>query len=133
MAGRCAGSAWNSLSSWAPACLAYSSPRLASVFKRESWDRRLSQSPELGGRNSAVRILGLRCCGQYALVAERLIDLAAHPQSMKQYRQVPRHRSFLRILASAFGQPQTPALQITVGSKGTKNVVRALHHQRSQV
>jgi hypothetical protein len=33
---------------------------LASVFRIEGWARRFSQSPELGGRNSAIRILILR-------------------------------------------------------------------------
>jgi hypothetical protein len=96
--------------------------------------QRLSQSPELGGRNSAIRILDLCRCGQHALIAERFVALIAHLQSMKQDGQLPRHchhRSFLRILASALGQSQTPASQITVGSEETKNVVRALHHHCS--
>jgi hypothetical protein len=36
---------------------------------------------------------------------------------------------FFAILAAALGQPQTPAPQTAVGSKGPKNVVRTLHHQ----
>src|SRR6266852_9894031 len=90
-------------------------------------------------RNSAVVTRqfgswGLSDCGQYALVAQRLVHVTAHPQSLKQYGQLPRHRhhgSLLGILATALGQPQPPASQITVGSKGAKNVVRTLHHHRS--
>ncbi len=75
---------------------------LASLFKEEGWVRRLSQSPKLGGRNSAVRILGLRCCAQHTLVAKRFVGLAVDPQAMQQDGQLPsHHRSFLPILASA--------------------------------
>ena len=103
---------------------------LASIFR---W--RFGPGDCRSHRNSAlgfvfpVYLTYLRCCRQQRLtaVAERLVDLAAHPQSMQQDGQLPRHRhyrSFLRILASALGQPQTPAPQITVGSKRPQNVLR---------
>jgi hypothetical protein len=42
-------------------------------------------------------------------VAERLIDLATHPKSMQQDRQLPRYRyrgSLLRVLSPMLAQPQ---------------------------
>src|SRR5690348_4693579 len=42
-------------------------------------------------------------------VAQRLIDLATHPKSMQQNRQLPRHRyrgSLLRVLSTTLAQPQ---------------------------
>ena len=43
-------------------------------------------------------------------VAQRLIDLATHPKSMQQNRQLPRYRyrgSLLRVLSPTLAQPQT--------------------------
>ena len=43
-------------------------------------------------------------------VAQRLIDLATHPKSMQQNRQLPRYRyrcSLLRVLSPALAQPQS--------------------------
>jgi uncharacterized repeat protein (TIGR01451 family) len=70
------------------------------------------------------------------VVPQWFIDLAVHPQLVKQHGQLSRHRhdrSFLGILYSALGQPQPPSPQIAVFSKRPQNVVRPLHHQGSQV
>ena len=55
---------------------------------------------------------------------------------MKQNRQATRYRhkrALLRILSSTLHQFQTPAPEITVFAKWTENIVRSLHHQRSQI
>ena len=70
------------------------------------------------------------------VVPQWFIDFSADPQLVKQHGQLPRYRndrSFLGILSSALGELQSPAPQITVLSKGSENVVRALHQQRSEV
>src|SRR5260370_9043644 len=70
----------------------------------------------------------------FVVVSQGLVDLSAHPQLAKQYGQLPSHGndgSFLGILSSSLGKPQSPASQITVLSKRPENVVRALHQHRS--
>src|SRR5271166_5037259 len=53
----------------------------------ESWARRLTQSPELGfGLLLFLSKKGLALCGRRhrSLVAQRFVNLSAHPQTMQQ-------------------------------------------------
>ena len=80
----------------------------------------------------------LTLCRHLYLVAisQWFVHLSAHPQLMKQYCQLPGHRNdgaFLGIFSSSLGKSQSSSPQITVFSKGSQNVVCALHHHRSQV
>ncbi len=71
------------------------------------------------------------CCYSAALV-----DLARRPQSMQQYRQLPRYRdncSFLRILPSAASDSRTPSLQVRVRPLPAQNTVCPLDEKRAQV
>src|SRR5260370_31031908 len=55
---------------------------------------------------------------------------------MEQYCQLSSHgnyRSFLGIFSSSLCKLQSPSPQITVFSKRSKNVMRSLHHHRSQI
>src|ERR1700676_298657 len=55
---------------------------------------------------------------------------------MEQHRQLSSHgnyRSFLGIFSSSLRKLQSPSAQITVFSKRPQNVMRALHHHRSQI
>src|SRR5258708_38511550 len=88
--------------------------------------------------NSAVALgsfdppLG-HCVFHFVVVPQWFIYFSAHPQLMEQNSQLSSHGndgSFLGILSSALGKPQSPSPQITVLSKRTENIVRALHHQR---
>src|SRR5271156_1093409 len=69
-------------------------------------------------------------------IAQWFVYLAAHPQPMEQYRQLARHgnhRSFLGVFSSSLSQLPAPSPQITVFSKWPQNVMRPLHHHRSQI
>jgi hypothetical protein len=100
------------------------------------------EGPGLGRShlNSAVRQSGIVLL-RYGIdrswvVAQRFIDLTVDPQFVKQHRQLSSHRndrSFLSILSSALGQPQSPSPQITIFPERPQNVVRPLHHQGAQV
>ena len=73
--------------------------------------------------------------GDRARVSQRVIGFPAHPQLVQQHRQLTGHRrnrSLLGVLASSFGQLQTPAAQITVAPERTENVVGSLDQQGSQ-
>jgi hypothetical protein len=55
---------------------------------------------------------------------------------MEQYCQLSSHgnyRSFLGIFSSSLCKLQSPSPQITVFSKRPQNVMRSLHHHRSQI
>src|SRR5258705_320896 len=55
---------------------------------------------------------------------------------MEQYCQLSSHgnyRSFLGIFSSSLCKLQSPSPQITVFSKRSQNVMRSLHHHRSQI
>src|SRR5437879_4408635 len=55
---------------------------------------------------------------------------------MEQYRQLSshgNHRSLLGIFSSSLRKLPSPSPQITVFSKRPQNVVRSLHHHRSQI
>src|ERR1019366_9116190 len=76
------------------------------------------------------------CARNAGVVAQGFIDLTAHPQLVEQDGQLPSHgddRSFLGIASSSLGEFQSPSAQIAVLSKRSQNVVRALHHQGSEV
>src|ERR1700682_5444555 len=80
--------------------------------------------------NSAVELGSfdptLRHCGyHFVVVPQWFINFSADPQLVEQYSQLSGHGndgSFLGILSSALGQPQSPSPQITVLSKGTENI-----------
>ena len=60
-----------------------------------------------------------RQCGSAAVV-QRCVRFPAHPQVMQQHRQLScggDDRSLLPALPAAFGQPQSPASQITVDAE----------------
>jgi hypothetical protein len=93
----------------------------------------LNSAVELGcsGRNCLYR-----CVYRLVAIAQWFVHLSAHPQPMEQYRQLSRHRNhrwFLGIFPSALRQLQPPSPQITIFSKRSQNVVRALHQHRSQI
>src|SRR5229473_4392728 len=55
---------------------------------------------------------------------------------MEQYCQLSshgNHRSFLGIFSSSLRKLPSPSPQITVFSKRSQNVMRSLHHHRSQI
>src|SRR5215469_2903296 len=65
-------------------------------------------------------------------VAQRLIDLATHPKSMQQDRQLPRYRyrsSLLGVLSPTLAQPQPVTSQVAVGSKRSQDILRTPHQQ----
>jgi hypothetical protein len=63
-------------------------------------------------------------------VVEGVVDFAGDPQAMKEDGQLAGHRrSPLGILASTFGEFESPAAQITIGSKGPENVLGAADEQ----
>src|SRR5579863_8297493 len=91
-------------------------------------------------RNSALwlllflpkKILTL-CCrrhGYLVAVVQRLIHFSTHPQPMQQHGELSRrrnHGSLFPVLAATLRQFQTPAPQVAVRSKRTKNMVCTLH------
>src|ERR1700730_18593387 len=55
---------------------------------------------------------------------------------MQQHRELScggDDRSLLPALPAAFGQPQSPASQVTVDAERSPDVLRSLHQQRSQI
>ncbi len=95
------------------ACLAFSvQPVLLSVWRpvvlllqRETWARRLRQSPELGfgfssfpSWNGFVFLRG-RCYCRSAAVVQRFVHISAHPQVMQQHGQLSRGRHDGSLLA----------------------------------
>src|SRR6202047_5384108 len=73
---------------------------------------------------------------RFLAIAQWFVHLSAHPQPVEQYRQLSSHSnycSFLGIFSSSLCKLQSPSPQITVFSKRSKNVVRTLHHHRSQI
>src|SRR6266404_391807 len=111
---------------------------LSSHLFGESWAPGLSRSH----LDSAVELscsdrnsLGHRA-HRFLAIAQWFVHLSAHPQPMYQYRQLSshgNHRSFLGIFPSSFRELQSPSPQITVFSKRPQNVMRSLHHHRSQI
>ena len=78
---------------------------------------------------------GCRHCRSAAIV-QRFVRFSAHPQVMQQHRQLScggDDRSLLPALPAAFGQPQSPASQVTVDAEWSQDVLRSLHQQRSQI
>src|SRR5882757_1297956 len=137
------------------ACWAFSlQPVLPSVcrpmvllFSSRTWARRLTQSPELGfgfvfSLTGTILIFvlsfvlrGCRHC-RFAAVVQRFVRFSAHPQMMQQHRQLScggDNGSLLPALSAAFGQPQSPAPQITVDPEWSQDVLRSLHQQRAQI
>jgi hypothetical protein len=69
-------------------------------------------------------------------MVEGFVDLPSDPQAMKEDSQLAghrHHRSLLGVLASAFGELETPAAQVTIGSEGPENVLGAADEQATQV
>jgi hypothetical protein len=103
-----------------------------------SWAPGLSRSHldsavELGcpDRNS----LG-HCPHRFRAIAQWFVHLSAYPQPMEQYRQLSSHghyRSLVGIFSSSLRKLPSPSPQITVFSKRPQNVMRSLHHHRSQI
>jgi transposase len=74
------------------------------------------------------------CAHVLLAVAQRFVNLSAHPQPMQQHRQLARHRNhcpFLGVFSSSRGELLSPPPQITTFPKRSQNVVRPLHQQRS--
>jgi hypothetical protein len=106
------------------------------------WARRLTQSPELG-----VWLLTFLSQGYFGFYAAIAIGLAAggcvvvrtplrSPTDDAAARQFARRRNdrpFLSVPASALGQLQAPAPEITVDPERSQNVMRTLHQQRAQI
>jgi len=70
------------------------------------------------------------------MIPERFVHLSAHPQLVQQHGQLPGHRhhsTLLGIAASPLGQLQSPPPQVAIFPKRAQDIVRALHHHRSQV
>src|ERR1700719_329839 len=93
----------------------------------------LDSAVELGcpDRNSLCH-----CAHGFLAIAQWFVHLSAHPQPMQQYCQLPSHGhygSLLGILSSSLRKLQSPSPQITVFSKRPQNVMRSLHHHRSQI
>src|SRR5216683_3753078 len=93
----------------------------------------LDSAVELGcsDRNS----LG-RCAHRFLAIAQWFVHLSAHPQPMQQYRQLSsycHYGSLLGIFSSSLRKLPSPSPQITVFSKRPQNVMRSLHHHRSQI
>src|SRR6267378_1386708 len=73
---------------------------------------------------------------RFLAIAQWFVHLSAYPQPMEQYCQLSGHgnyRSFLGIFSSSLRKLQSPSPQITVFSKRSQNVMRSLHHHRSQI
>ena len=98
-------------------------------------------------RSSPPPALWLGCCFFSSLsrllpppcapagVVEGIIDVPAHPQAVKQHRELPRHghrRPLLCILASAGGYLLSVAPQVRVRAEGAEDVVGAAHQQLPQ-
>ena len=69
-------------------------------------------------------------------MVEGVVDFPSDPQVMKEDGQLAGHRhqrSFLGVLASALGELETPAAQVTIGSEGPENVLGAADEQATQV
>ena len=69
-------------------------------------------------------------------MVEGVVDFASDPQAMKEDGQLAghrHHRSLLGVLASAFGELETPAAQVTIGSEGSEDVLGAADEQATQV
>src|SRR3984957_16376092 len=93
----------------------------------------LDSAVELGcpDRNSLCH-----CAHGFLAIAQWFVHLSAHPQPMQQYCQLPSHGhygSLLGILSSSLRKLQSPSPQITVFSKRPQNVMRSMHHHRSQI
>ena len=61
-------------------------------------------------------------------MVEGVIDFAGDPQVMEEDGQLAghrHHRSLLGVLASAFGELETPAAEITVRTEGPEDVLGA--------
>src|SRR6202795_5189054 len=108
----------------------------------------MSPSPETSFRHylAVTRTLrwvanfnSLGCCPSALpglAISQRFLHLTRYPQPMQQNPQLFGHRHdgpLLRFLASARGQPQTPAPQIRVRSPVTENVLRSLHQHLPQI
>jgi hypothetical protein len=69
-------------------------------------------------------------------IPQRFVYLTRHPQPVQQYGQFPRYRydrSLLGIFAPAFGQLQSPSLEIRIRPTLPQNAMRSLYQQLSQV
>jgi hypothetical protein len=68
-------------------------------------------------------------------VVERIVDLPTHPPAVKQHREFAGygyHRSFLCVLATAFGNLEAMTPEVRVLTKGTKDVVSAAYQKPPQ-
>src|SRR6202521_2399317 len=73
---------------------------------------------------------------RFLAIAQWFVHLSAYPQPMQQDRQLSSHGhdgSLLGIFSSSLRKLASPSPQITVFSKRSQNVVRSLHHHRSQI
>jgi len=69
-------------------------------------------------------------------MVEGVVDIARDPQAVEEDGQLAghrHHRSLLGVLASAFGELETPAAQVTIGSEGSEDVLGAADEQATQV
>src|SRR3954447_14460279 len=65
-------------------------------------------------------------------VAQRLVNLSAHPQAVQEHRELPRcchHRPLLCVLAPTGGYLLSVASQVRVRAEGTQDVVGAAYQE----
>jgi hypothetical protein len=101
-----------------------------------SWAGTWPQSPELGGsarrfqfRSTPPRLRPRWNCA----MARRPHRSPTTCEAVRQLSSDSNDRAFLGIASSPLGEFQSPSPQITVLPERPQNVVRALHHQGSQV
>jgi len=69
-------------------------------------------------------------------MVEGVVDIARDPQAVEEDGQLAghrHHRSLLGVLSPAFGELETPAAKITIGSEGSEYVLGAADEQATQV
>jgi len=68
-------------------------------------------------------------------MAKRLVLGAGHPEGVEERGELTghgHHGAFLSVLASAFGEAESPTSEIAIGPEGSEDILGAAHEQATE-